>query len=129
MAQQIGGAARRGPALGATVMRRLDELARFSSDAGALTRLYLTPQHKAAALQVMAWMREAGMAASIDAVGNTVGRYEARGGRARRRCCSARTSTRCGTPAATTATSAWWSPSRPSPRCTRAASACPSRSR
>ena len=69
-----------GPALGETVMRRLDELARFSSDAGALTRLYLTPQHKAAALQVMAWMREAGMAASIDAVGNTVGRYEAAGG-------------------------------------------------
>ena len=61
-------------------MRRLDELARFSSDAGALTRLYLTPQHKAAALQVLAWMREAGMAASIDAVGNTVGRYEAAGG-------------------------------------------------
>jgi allantoate deiminase len=67
-------------ALGETVMRRLDELARFSSDAGALTRLYLTPQHKAAALQVMAWMREAGMAASIDAIGNTVGRYEAEGG-------------------------------------------------
>jgi allantoate deiminase len=83
MAQQTGGApatAAGGPALSATVMRRLDELARFSSDAGALTRLYLTPQHKAAALQVMAWMREAGMAASIDAVGNTVGRYEAAGG-------------------------------------------------
>jgi allantoate deiminase len=58
-------------------MRRLDELAQFSSEAGALTRLYLTPQHKAAALQVMAWMREAGMTARIDAVGNVVGRYEA----------------------------------------------------
>ena len=83
MAQQTGGApaaAAGGPAFGATVMRRLDDLARFSSDAGALTRLYLTPQHKAAALQVVAWMREAGMAASIDAVGNTVGRYEAAGG-------------------------------------------------
>jgi allantoate deiminase len=58
-------------------MRRLDELAQFSSEAGALTRLYLTPQHKAAALQVMAWMREAGMTTRIDAVGNVVGRYEA----------------------------------------------------
>jgi allantoate deiminase len=58
-------------------MRRLDELAQFSSEAGALTRLYLTPQHKAAALQVMAWMHEAGMTTRIDAVGNVVGRYEA----------------------------------------------------
>jgi allantoate deiminase len=85
MARQTGEAPRaaaggRPAAHGATVMRRLDDLARFSSDAGALTRLYLTPQHKAAATQVMAWMREAGMAASLDAVGNTVGRYEAEGG-------------------------------------------------
>jgi allantoate deiminase len=43
-----------------------------------LTRLYLTPQHKAAALQVMAWMRQAGMTPEIDAVGNVVGRYEGR---------------------------------------------------
>jgi hydantoinase/carbamoylase family amidase len=61
---------------GASVMRRLDELARFSSDKGALTRLYLTPEHKAAALQVQAWMGEAGMLAAIDAVGTVVGRYE-----------------------------------------------------
>jgi allantoate deiminase len=62
--------------LGASVMGRLDSLARVSSDKGALTRLYLTPEHKAAALQVQAWMGEAGMSASIDAVGNVVGRYE-----------------------------------------------------
>lgn len=61
---------------GGTVMRRLEELARFSAEAdGALTRLYLTPEHKAAALRVMDWMREAGMAAEIDAAGNVVGRY------------------------------------------------------
>jgi allantoate deiminase len=63
---------------GEIVMRRLDELAQFSSDPNALTRLYLTPEHKAAVGQVMAWMREAGMEAEIDAVGNVVGRYEGR---------------------------------------------------
>ena len=59
----------------ARVMARLDELAGLSSDAGALTRLYLTPEHKAAAVKVTDWMEDAGMAASIDAVGNVVGRY------------------------------------------------------
>jgi allantoate deiminase len=61
---------------GHVVMARLDELARFSAEPGALTRLYLSTEHKAAALQVQAWMHEAGMAAHIDAVGNVVGRYE-----------------------------------------------------
>src|SRR3712207_4058767 len=64
--------------LGRTVYDRLDALARFSSEKDALTRLYLTPEHKAAALQVQAWMEEAGMAARLDAVGNVVGRYEGR---------------------------------------------------
>ena len=63
--------------LGATLIRRLDDLAEFSSEKNALTRLYLTPEHKAAALQIMAWMSEAGMKATIDAVGNVVGRYDA----------------------------------------------------
>ncbi len=62
--------------LGARVMRRLDELARFSSEPDALTRLYLTPDHQEAAAQVAEWMREAGMAAGLDAAGNVVGRYE-----------------------------------------------------
>jgi allantoate deiminase len=65
-------------AAGYVVMTRLDELARFSTEPGALTRLYLSMEHKAAALQVQAWMQEAGMAAHIDAVGNVVGRYEGR---------------------------------------------------
>lgn len=63
---------------GARVMRRLDELARFSSEPDALTRLYLTPEHEAAAAQVMEWMREASMAAGLDAAGSVVGRYEGR---------------------------------------------------
>ena len=61
---------------GAVVMARLDALADFTETPGQLTRLYLTPEHKAAALQVRVWMEEAGMTARMDAVGNVVGRYE-----------------------------------------------------
>jgi allantoate deiminase len=63
---------------GHIVMARLDDLARFSAEPDVLTRLYLSTEHKAATLQVQAWMQEAGMAAHIDAVGNVIGRYEGR---------------------------------------------------
>lgn len=61
-----------GPAL----MQRLDALACFSEDPDRLTRTFLSPAHRQAAGQVLDWMREAGMAARIDAAGNVVGRYE-----------------------------------------------------
>jgi allantoate deiminase len=67
------GQASRGEAL----LQRLDELAACSDEAGALTRLYLSPAHRRATLLVADWMRQAGMQADIDAVGNVVGRYEA----------------------------------------------------
>jgi allantoate deiminase len=67
---------RDGRSRGAEVMARLNALAEFTETPGRLTRLYLTPEHKAAALQVRAWMEEAGMTAHTDAVGNVVGRYE-----------------------------------------------------
>ena len=67
---------REGVSPGAAVMAWLDALADFTETPGQLTRLYLTPEHKAAALQVRVWMEEAGMAARMDAVGNIVGRYE-----------------------------------------------------
>jgi allantoate deiminase len=59
-------------------MARLDALAHFSAEPDALTRLYLTTEHKAAALQTQVWMQEAGMQAHTDAVANVVGRYEGR---------------------------------------------------
>lgn len=62
--------------LGQAVMDRLAELASFSEDPGLLTRRYLTPAHKDAAVKVKAWMAEAGMSAAIDAAGNVAGRYE-----------------------------------------------------
>jgi allantoate deiminase len=37
---------------GRKVCDRLDELARFTDEPGQLTRLYLSPSHKAASLQV-----------------------------------------------------------------------------
>ncbi len=75
MFQQVSEREQESGGAGAIVMRRLDELALLSSDAKGLTRLYLTPEHKAAALRIMEWMRQAGMTADIDAVGNVVGRY------------------------------------------------------
>ncbi|MBV9376689.1 MAG: allantoate amidohydrolase [Alphaproteobacteria bacterium] len=63
---------------GEAVMARLEELARFSTDRTALTRLYLSAEHKSAAKQTQVWMQEAGMEARIDAVANVVGRHEGR---------------------------------------------------
>jgi allantoate deiminase len=58
------------------IMQRCDALARHSELAGGLTRAYLSPQNRAANDLVLGWMREAGMQARLDAVGNVVGRYE-----------------------------------------------------
>ena len=58
------------------IMQRCDALARHSELAGGLTRTYLSPENRAANELVLAWMREAGMQARLDPVGNVVGRYE-----------------------------------------------------
>ena len=62
--------------LAAKILSRIEELAGITSSAGGLTRLYLTPEHKAAADLIMAWMRAIGMTAGIDAAGTVVGRVE-----------------------------------------------------
>lgn len=61
---------------GAALMARLEEFAAFSAEEGALTRLFLTPEHRAAADRLIGWMAEAGMSARLDAAGTVVGRYE-----------------------------------------------------
>jgi allantoate deiminase len=61
---------------GEVLADRIEALARFSDEAGKLTRLYLAPSHKRAADQVAAWMRAAGMSTRLDAVGTVIGRYE-----------------------------------------------------
>lgn len=57
-------------------MERCDALARHSELPGGLTRVYLSEEQRRASELVLGWMREAGMQARIDAVGNAVGRYE-----------------------------------------------------
>jgi len=58
------------------IMQRCDELARHSELPGGLTRVFLSPEGRAANEQVLGWMREAGMQARLDAIGNAAGRYE-----------------------------------------------------
>ena len=61
---------------GERLMARADALARHSELEGGLTRVSLSPEYRAVTELVMGWMREAGMAARLDAIGNVVGRYE-----------------------------------------------------
>jgi allantoate deiminase len=58
------------------ICRRVEELAGISEEPGRLTRTFLSPQQMQASEHVADWMRQAGMSARIDAIGNVVGRYE-----------------------------------------------------
>jgi allantoate deiminase len=57
-------------------MQRCEALARHSELPGGLTRVFLSPENRAANELVIGWMREAGMEAKLDAIGNVAGRYE-----------------------------------------------------
>jgi len=61
---------------GARILAHIDALARLSEQPGALTRVFLSPEHHAVNALALEWMREAGMTARVDAIGNVVGRYE-----------------------------------------------------
>ncbi|EWY41940.1 peptidase M20 [Skermanella stibiiresistens SB22] len=61
---------------GEALMDRLARFATITSEPGVMTRLFLTPEHRAAADQLMAWMTEAGMTTRLDAAANVIGRYE-----------------------------------------------------
>lgn len=65
---------------GQRIMDRCDALATVSAPSRGVTRLYLTPEHRQAADLLLAWMREAGMEARLDEVGNVVGRYHSHNG-------------------------------------------------
>src|SRR5262245_43178364 len=60
----------------ARIMERCAALARHSELPGGLTRVFLSPEGRAANELVLGWMREAGMSARLDAIGNVAGRYE-----------------------------------------------------
>jgi allantoate deiminase len=60
----------------ARILERCNALARCSEQPDALTRVYLSPEQRAANALALEWMRDAGMTARLDAAGNVVGRYE-----------------------------------------------------
>src|ERR1700681_886222 len=64
------------PPLGDEIAGRIKALAAISETPNKLTRIFLTPEHRAAADLILSWMREAGMRAHLDAIGNVCGRYE-----------------------------------------------------
>jgi len=55
---------------------RCEQLARCSEHPEKLTRVFLSKEQVEAGQLVLGWMREAGMVAGLDAIGNVVGRYE-----------------------------------------------------
>jgi allantoate deiminase len=57
----------------ADILARLDALAACSDEAGAITRLFLSPAHAAAVSLVREWMLQAGMRCRLDASGTLVG--------------------------------------------------------
>ena len=64
-------------AFGVRIMALADQLAQWSESSDGLTCTYLSEAHRAVAAQIRDWLRQAGLAAEIDAVGNVVGRYAA----------------------------------------------------
>ena len=62
---------------GPMLMQQADVLAGFTEDAPRITRTYLSPEHKQAGEYLLRLMREAGMEADFDALGNIAGRYAA----------------------------------------------------
>jgi allantoate deiminase len=64
------------PSLGEEIVGRIAELGAISQTNEHLARLFLTREHRAAAELILTWMREAGMRARLDAIGNVCGRYE-----------------------------------------------------
>ena len=66
------------PQFGAVILERAETLAQWSDDPNGLTCAYMGTAHRKTALQLAAWMREAGMEVQVDAVGNVVGRYLSR---------------------------------------------------
>ncbi|PTW60139.1 allantoate deiminase/N-carbamoyl-L-amino-acid hydrolase [Breoghania corrubedonensis] len=58
---------------GVRAQEMIEALARHTSDEGKLTRLYLSREHRAAADDVAAWMRQAGLQVSEDNLGTVRG--------------------------------------------------------
>src|SRR6476659_10142329 len=66
----------RSSSLGDEIVARIHQLGAISGTPEHLARIFLTPEHHKAADLILSWMREAGMSAHLDAIGNVCGRYE-----------------------------------------------------
>jgi allantoate deiminase len=62
--------------LGDEIVARINQLGAISETPEHLARIFLTAEHRIAAELILSWMREAGMSAHLDAIGNVCGRYE-----------------------------------------------------
>ena len=62
--------------LGDEIVSRINQLGAISETGEHLARIFLSPEHRIAADLVLSWMKDAGMAAHLDAIGNVCGRYE-----------------------------------------------------
>jgi allantoate deiminase len=62
--------------LGKEIVSRISQLAAISETPEHLARIFLSPEHRIAADLILSWMKDAGMAAHLDAIGNVCGRYE-----------------------------------------------------
>jgi allantoate deiminase len=69
-------AASQNSSLGEEIAARINKLGAISETPDHLARIFLTPEHRAAADLILGWMRAAGMRAHVDAIGNVCGRYE-----------------------------------------------------
>ncbi|WP_035726587.1 allantoate amidohydrolase [Bradyrhizobium murdochi] len=62
--------------LGDEIVSRINQLGMISETPDHLARIFLSPEHRTAADLILSWMRDAGMEAHLDAIGNVCGRYE-----------------------------------------------------
>ena len=62
--------------LGDEIVSRINQLGMISETPEHLARIFLSPEHRIAAGLILSWMKDAGMAAHLDAIGNVCGRYE-----------------------------------------------------
>src|ERR1700746_4086563 len=74
--REAAAAGTRRSSLGDEIVERINQLAAISETPEHLARIFLTPEHRTAADLILSWIRKAGMAAHMDAIGNVCGRYE-----------------------------------------------------
>ena len=73
---EVAGSGSGSATLGDEIVGRINQLAMISETPEHLARIFLSLEHRTAADLILSWMREAGMAAHLDAIGNVCGRYE-----------------------------------------------------